>query len=248
MAYRVTPVTKRIRSFGIVQTQGFGGIVESLCFLQDLTEESEAGIFSLIPHEDQRLFKNSSGIGMNNDQMSGAGIIVPCIRLGIFAAVVGDAGGSPVADHFRHIAEGHLAGERAIHRLSHKVDPVLVMVSVPALMMQPCLGIAVDAAVDGIGGPVAVIVIDTRQKFRGRIFGKIMQKTLPVQPDLKTALTYVFPVDVYSLQMTGKALPPAHFLKMKELLRDLPGGSAAKDETQDSVILTLRRMSGCGVI
>ena len=64
-------------------------------------------------------------------QRRGAGIVLPLVHL---------AGGDAVADHLGHVFKGHFVAHQAFLLVRRHVDPILVVVFVPSLVVQPGLG------------------------------------------------------------------------------------------------------------
>lgn len=114
-------------------------------------------------------------------------------RIGILP--VGLGGRNPVHEHLRHIPPGHR--NRANRKLSALcrfyvvVGPVLVVVAVMALVMDPGLGIALDHPLSVVGTLLAVLVkVDAVEKFHRCKLGQVMGQTLPVEANLKAAFCH----------------------------------------------------------
>ena len=150
---------------------------------------------------------------MHDDPVPGADIVVPGVGLGIFLPVIGPAGGPPVTDHLRYVAQGHPAAEGPVRSPGGKIDPVLEVVPVPALVVEPGPGTAKELPLHGIGRTVALVIADGGDEFRRGELGEIMEDPLSVQTQPEAALRHVFFMGQHGAQMSEEALRQCFLLK-----------------------------------
>lgn len=101
------------------------------------------------------------------------------------------AGGNAIDDHLHDIPIRHGHGRHSSRYGMHAViDPVLVMVFIPALVMQPGGRIALRLPFRIVRAPVSLIILRTDAKFLRHIFRKIVRKPLPVKPHGKASLCH----------------------------------------------------------
>ena len=109
-------------------------------------------------------------------------IIFPVVDLG---------GSDPVHQHLRHITPWHL---HALNRVSRLVDtviePVVEMMLVSALVVEPGGGIALRPPFCVVGASETLIIFTTHEKLAGRIFAHIVKQPLAVQTHPETALRH----------------------------------------------------------
>ena len=118
------------------------------------------------------------------------------------------AGGQTVAEHLRHIFSRHLhtydpfAGGAVIR-------PILKVVAVAALMVQPRQADAVFLALLVVGTAVPLVIPGAAPELRGTIFAQIMGQALPHQPQPQAVVPHQTPVAAYRAQMLPDVHPPS---------------------------------------
>jgi hypothetical protein len=83
------------------------------------------------------------------------------------------------------------------------VNPILIMVLVPALMVKPGPGIPHSLTLRCIGAAVSLIIPYPGPELLRTVLGEIMGKSLPVQANLKTMLP-----DQVSVPCNGRKMVP----------------------------------------
>ena len=106
-------------------------------------------------------------------------IVIIRIAVAVGSTAIGLAGGYAVAEHLYYILNGHF---HAAHTgaVGSVVDPVLQMMLIPALMMQPCRAVALFAAFDLVRAAVALIIFCTGGKLHRTELAQIVRQSLPV--------------------------------------------------------------------
>ena len=148
--------------------------------------------------------------------------------IGILVPLVDPAGGDAVAEHLRHVFFRHLAaahGHRAV-RSDAVVDPVLKVVAVAALVVQPGQAHAGLAALLIVGAAEALVVFGAAPELRGTVLAQVVGQALPIQAQLEAVAPHQPAMAVYGFQMfpnvhpwallTGKILLSYHSLRQKD--------------------------------
>ena len=109
----------------------------------------------------------------------------------VFASHIDLAGSDPIHDHFRNILIRHRHRSHSTGQCLHAViDPVFVMMFIPALMVQPGAGITDIFSFRIVGAACPLIVFCPYPELCGTILGHIMQQSLFIQTYLKAALCH----------------------------------------------------------
>ena len=112
-----------------------------------------------------------------------------CVR----AAIIYFGRRHPIHKHFDHIAPRHryrFHSRPGLCFIGTIVNPVFIVMFVPALMVQPCSRIACRLPFRIVRTSVSLVIFDSYQKLRRSIFGQVVQQSLTVQPYRKTAFQY----------------------------------------------------------
>ena len=116
----------------------------------------------------------------------------------ICVALIDPAGGDPVAEHLRHIFFRHFASADIDGPIlpAAVVDPVLKVVAVAPLVVQPRQTHAVFQALLVVGAAPALVVFYAPPKLRGAVFAQVVGQTLPHQTQLEAIVPHQAPVTV----------------------------------------------------
>lgn len=96
------------------------------------------------------------------------------VALLIILAVVYAAGGYTVAAHFRSVVKGHFYGDVLALAPRHYVEPILPVVAVSSLVVEPCGAVALFLPLRLVGGALAGKIFYSGNKFAGAEFGKVV--------------------------------------------------------------------------
>jgi len=198
----------------VFDSKGIGAVVGAFGLLQELTKKAETGVFSIILHDAERLFENQPGITVQDRMVFTADIMLPCHGRPVVVPVIGNAGSSAVTDHLRQIAHRHLVAIDKPSGLVGVVDPVLKVVLVSALVVQPGFGAAViDQTLDSIGRTVTVIIADTGPELKRRELGKVMKDALTIKAKPETSLRHILFMCADCQEVTAQTVPECSCLK-----------------------------------
>ena len=159
------------------------------------TDIGKCFVLSFIRQQMQQLFQPLSRIGMQIGMHPARPslIIRKRVSVRISRAVIYFGSGYSVHKHFYYIAVRH---RRRFHSrpdtalICTVINPILIMVPVPPFVMQPCRRVTDRLPFRIVRTAIALKIPGSHDKFRGQIFGQIMQQSLPVQSDRKTAFHY----------------------------------------------------------
>ena len=146
----------------------------------------------LLLEEQQPAVQQVAGFRVDPDVALALLIVVVGRGIGVFVPLIDPAGGNTVAEHFRHVFLGHLAAahEHLAVLPDAVVDPVLKMVAVAALVVEPGQAEACLPPLLVVGGAIALVVSGAPPELHWRVFGQIVGQTLPNQPQLHTVVTH----------------------------------------------------------
>src|SRR5699024_4739589 len=100
------------------------------------------------------------------------------------------AGGNPIHKHLNNIPDRHPHSCQNSAAVQAVVNPVLIMMLISSLMMQPGGGTSFIFPLCIVRAPVALIISAAYPEFCPAVFGKIMQQPLPVQPHPEAIFHY----------------------------------------------------------
>ena len=146
-------------------------------------------------------------------QVLAALVVLPRRGVGVFLLLIHPAGGDAVAEHLCHVFFGHLA-PADVHAavLSQTVvDPVLKVVEVAALVVQPRQADAVGDALGVVGTAVALIVLHAAPELGGAVLAQVVGQALPDQTKLPAIVPHQTAMGVDGVQMVKKMHGAASF-------------------------------------
>lgn len=166
-----------------------------------MTDIVKGGVLTLVPELDEHGAQHGFCIRVEKKPPS----LAPKEKLIGIAGVkiltpVGFTGSQTVTEHLRHIFFGHLHADDA-GTVGIVVGPELKVMAVAALMMHPGGTVAELIALHVVGTAVALIIADTGNEFRRRVFRQVMSQSLPVQSQTETVFPYQSPMTVDGFQM-----------------------------------------------
>ena len=91
---------------------------------------------------------------------------------------------------YHHIPYRHLHPDHPVRSIQTIIDPVFIMVLISPFVVQPCKGNACRLTFCIIRTSVSLIILTADFEFRPAIFGKIMQKPLPIKSHAETMFHY----------------------------------------------------------
>lgn len=115
--------------------------------------------------------------------------------------------------HFHQIFSGH-RNSFVPSGFSIQIRPILIVMAIAALVVDPCFTVALVLTFRGIGAAVTLIVPYSLAEFCGRIFRQVMDQSLPDQSHTEASFTNEQSMPCDGLKMFPSAhllpLPPQH--------------------------------------
>ena len=160
------------------------------------------------------------------------GVVVPGGGVGVFLLLVDLAGGDAVAEHFYHVVDRYLHAAHFVAQLRGVVDPVLQVVPVSSLVVEPGGGIALLQAFYFVRAPGALVVFDGGEKFDGGVFAQVVEEALLVEARLEAVFhntefmgSYGFEVAPNVAHTASSSGGPAGRLRFLLTVRFAPAGA-----------------------
>ena len=142
----------------------------------------QGALLPLVPQHQQQALQQGAGLGVEDVVVLAVGVVLPRGGVGVALLLVGLAGRHPVAEHLHHVPHRHLHAAHAVVQRLVIVDPVLQVVLVAALVVEPGGGHAGGQPLRLVGAAVPLEVPRPHQKLPGPIFAQIVEQALTVQP------------------------------------------------------------------
>ena len=138
----------------------------------------ESLFFSLLGKACEPFFEEIGGVGMHLFSRVSALKICQGVRVGIVFPLVDFACRYAIAEHFFDVSQGHFNG--FVH-FGGWIDvvPIFKVVAVAPLVVHPRVGTAVNFAFAFVGASRSLVVARAGDKFGRRIFGEVVEKSLP---------------------------------------------------------------------
>ena len=158
--------------------------VEQASLMQVRPDVGKGLLLALLRQHGQQLFQQGGGLRMHQKLRPAAPVILQGGSVRIVVSLIDLTGGDPVHQHLDHIAAGHLDRDQDLSvDLAPQVvvHPVLVVVAVAALMVEPGAGVADGLPLRVVGAAVALPVSGADHEFRRRELGQVMQDSLAVE-------------------------------------------------------------------
>ena len=172
-------------------------------FFQKFAQIGKGSFLPLVLQHMEKLFQKRSGPGMDGDVILCILVVFQRGRAGIGFALIHLTCSYPVADHLGHIPQRHLIAHQALLLMVGNVNPILIMMLIPALMVEPGPGIPHGLTLSRIGTAVSLIIPDPGPELFRAVLGKIMGKPLPVKANLEAMLP-----DQVSVPCNGRKMVP----------------------------------------
>src|SRR5699024_9021197 len=131
---------------------------------------------------EEQLLQRGGGVGVDQVVVPGPVVVLPGGGVGVLLPLVDLAGRDPVAEHLHHVVHRHLHAAHPVVPRGGVVDPVLQVVLVPALVVEPGGGPACLQPLDLIGAPVPLVVPGSDAELRGAVLAQVVEQPLAVQP------------------------------------------------------------------
>ena len=132
-----------------------------------------------------------------------ADIVVIRRGVGVLVLEVGPARRDAVAEHLGDVAQRHFAPAHV--RLSvlpdAVVDPILEVMAVASLVMQPGKAHAVLLALGVVRTAVALVIFRAAPELAGRVLAQVVQQSLPVKAETKAVSAHQVPMMRDGLEM-----------------------------------------------
>ena len=173
------------------------------------TDLTQGGVLPLLLQQQEPAIQQGSGLLIDPQVTLGAVKVVVGGGVGVFFALVDPAGGDAVAEHlryifFRHFAAAHGHGAVGADAV---VDPVLEVMAVAALVVQPGQAHAGFAALLVVGAAKALVILGAAPELRGAVLAQVMGEALPIQAQTKAVVPHQAAVASDGFQM----FPNVHF-------------------------------------
>ena len=144
-----------------------------------------------------------AGLGMDEDMAARLFVVVVGRGVGVFAALIDLAGGNAVTEHFGYIFERHFAPAHVGLSVlpDAVVDPILEVMAVASLVMQPGKAHAVLLALGVVRTAVALVIFRAAPELAGRVLAQVVQQSLPVKAETKAVSAHQVPMMRDGLEM-----------------------------------------------